>query len=377
MSPLSIKWEGSGALRTARFARHWYRPKANVRPDEILLYGSRGDFESTRYRPLRGGTGPTWILLHGITRPGRRHGALMRFAQALAGTGATVLIPEIPEWTSLRLAPESARAATLAALEALEAEAGPDCAGESTPSSGRVGLIGFSFGAPQVMRLAGDPEIGPRLACVAGFGGYGTLERALTFLWSGRHEWEGATYSMRPDPYGRWVVGGNFLPLVPGYEDAVDVAMALTELATLAGDRQIPSWDPALDELKDRLAARLPRDRRGLFRSFAPPAEADPPGDAEGWGPRLARAGVAARPLLELPPVVRSSAPVVLIHGRGDALIPFSETLRLAERVQAPWLEVAVTGLFEHSSEAQTEGPGRLRELWRLGGTLSSLLGSL
>lgn len=377
MPAQSIIQDGKGALRTARFARGWVRPDGDVHREEILLPSAGGDFETTRYRTVGGGSGPTWILLHGITRPGRRHRVLVRFAQALAGTGATVLIPEIPEWASLELAPEPAGAATKAALDALETHSGGGMARHGSPTSGRVGLIGFSFGAPQVIRLASDPTIGPRLACVAGFGGYGTLQRALSFLWSGQHEWEGVSYSIRPDPYGRWVVAGNFLPLVPGYEETVDVAAALTQLASLAGDSQIPSWDPAMDELKDRLVARLPPSRRELFRKFAPPSKSDPPGDAEGWAARLAQAGIAARPLLELPPVVRSSPPVVLIHGRGDALVPFSETLRLAERVHAPSVKVAVTGLFEHSSEARTRGAGWLGELWRLGGTLSSLLGSL
>jgi pimeloyl-ACP methyl ester carboxylesterase len=367
-----------GAFRTARLARHWYRPDDSVRQEEIVLQSSRGIFETTRYRRREGDGGPTWVLLHGITRPGRRHAVLTRFAQALAGTGATVLVPEIPEWTALELVPEPAGDAVLAALETLAADPGRGASSDTVLGSpDSVGLIGFSFAAPQAIRLATDPEVGPRLACVAGFGGYGTLQRAVAFLWSGRHEWDGRSYSTRPDPYGRWVVGGNFLTLVPGYEDAGDVAGALTDLAALAGDRQIPSWDPVLDELKDRLEARLPRGRRGLFRQFAPPAEADPPGDLEGWGTRLAEAGVAARPLLELPPIVRSTAPVVLIHGRGDALVPFSETLRLAERVRAPSLEVAVTGLFEHSAEARTRGSGWFRELRRLGGTLASLLGSV
>lgn len=356
-------------LRTVRFARHWYRPDGGVRREEVHLDGGRGTFAATRYRPPRGSSGPTWILLHGITRPGRRHPVLVRFAQALAGTGATVLVPEIPAWTALGLAPEPARQATLAALDFVQV--GGD------PPDRPVGLIGFSFGAPQAIRMAQDPEVGPRLACVAGFGGYGTLERALAFLWSGRHEWGGTAYEIRPDPYGRWVVGGNFLTLVPGFEEAVEVAAALKELAATAGDRQVPSWDPSLDELKDRLEAGLPPHHRETFRGFAPPAASDPPGDPVGWASRLAEAAVKAHPLLDLPPVVRSRVPVVLIHGRGDALVPFSETLRLAGRIQAPALEVAVTGLFEHSDEARTRGPGWIGELWRFAGTLNALFRSV
>ena len=34
-------------------------------------------------------------------------------------------------------------------------------------------------------------------------------------------------YRMDPDPYGRWIVGGNYLTRIPGLEDAGDVASAL------------------------------------------------------------------------------------------------------------------------------------------------------
>ena len=357
-----------GILRTARFARHWYRPEPGVLADEVVLPGDAGSFETTRLRP--GGPAPAsaWILLHGITRPGRRHPVLVRFARALAGTGAVVLIPEIPEWTALDLAPAPARQAVLAALTALE---------DGGEAPRRIGLIGFSFGAPQAIRLAADPQVGPRLACAAGFGGYGTLERALAFLWSGRHDWEGRSYRTRPDPYGRWVVAANFLTRVPGHEGAGEVASALRSLAATAGDLQVPSWDPALDGVKDRLERGLAPEERPLFRRFAPPATAEPPGDPDEWSRRLARAAVSSQPELDLPPRVRSPIPVVLIHGRGDALVPFSETLRLAGRIDAPRVEVAVTGLFEHSDEARAPVTGRAKEFWRLGRTLSSLLGTV
>jgi dienelactone hydrolase len=340
-----------------------------VTRDEIVIEGSGRAFDATRFQPAGGAGDSAWILLHGITRPGRRHPVLLRFAETLAGSGATVLIPEIPEWTALRLDPRPARAVTLAAAEALAREA-------DRPK--RPGLIGFSFGAPQAIRLASEPEVAGRLACVAAFGGYDTLRKALAFLWSGCHTWEGTSYRLRPDPYGRWVVGANFLTGVPGMEDAGDVAEALRELAAVAGDRQIPSWDPLLDEWKDRVERRLAPTRRSLFRQFAPPAQAEPLGvqdEEDPWADRLSRAGLVAQPLLALPPVVQARVPVVLVHGRHDPLIPFSETLRLERRIRAPTLHVSVTDLFEHSQEAGRGGPGRLRELWRFGRTLSSLLG--
>lgn len=360
----------SGTLRTARFARHWFGLGGEVTGDEVVLKGPGRRYEATRLRSSRGGRGPAWILLHGVTRPGRRHPVLLRFAEALAGSGATVIVPEIEEWTALRLEARPARDATLAAMEFLGGEGG-----------GRPpGLIGFSFGAPQAIRMAGDEEVAGGLACVAGFGGYDTLRSALAFLWSGHHHLEGRSYRLRPDPYGRWVTGANFLTAIPGLEDAEDVAHGLHELAALAGDRQIPSWDPLLDEWKDRLELDIAPERRPVFRRFAPPAAGEPPAspeEAASWAEKLSRAGALVEPLLDLPPIVEARVPVFLVHGRSDPLIPFTETLRLKRRIRAPGLAVAVTRLFEHSQEARGGGARRLPELWRLGRTLSSLLGSI
>jgi hypothetical protein len=60
----------------------------------------------------------------------------------------------------------------------------------------------------------------------------------------------------------------------------------------------------------------------------------------------------AAEPLLD--PIARIdtiTVPVRLLHGKGDVLIPFTETLALADhlRPRTADLKVGITGLFAHS----------------------------
>ena len=43
------------------------------------------------------------------------------------------------------------------------------------------------------------------------------LERTLACMLTGDHEWDEQTYQLEPDPYGRWVVGGNYVTRVPEY----------------------------------------------------------------------------------------------------------------------------------------------------------------
>src|SRR6185436_17868084 len=135
---------------------------------------------------------------------------LVRFARSLAHTGAAVLVPEVPEWKALRLAPGLTVPTVRAAVPALHAI--PGVGGQP------VGLIGFSFGAPHAVAAAALPELAWALRSVVGFGGYCDLLRTLRFLFLGEHDWRGERFHVTPDPYGRWIVAGNYLPHIPGLE---------------------------------------------------------------------------------------------------------------------------------------------------------------
>jgi dienelactone hydrolase len=288
----------------------------------------------------------------------------------VAATGATVVVPEVPEWVALELAPHRTRAAVEAGLTQLASESG---------AAGKPGLMGFSFGGPQVLRAAADRGVGDRLACVAAVGGYGDLERTVRFLMTGIHEWEGTAYRVRPDPYGRWIVAANYLTGVTGHEGDGEVGDSLRELAAYAGDQIIESWDPELDPVKERLLAALDETGAGVFRTFAPPAGEDPPRPSPEilrLASELTAAGVRRDPNIHLPDRLDIPVPVVLLHGQNDHLIPFSESLRMAQRIRSPELRVTVTRLFAHSEGDPGPESRRAwaRELVRLGDTLGYLL---
>ena len=321
-----------------RFARSWLSGRADVAVREIVV--DRGDrsVPATLLLPARPGRAPLpgWILLHGAAVPGRAHPQLVRFAKSLAHTGVAVLLPEVPEWKALQLAPELTVPTVRASVPALHAV--------STVAQGPVGLVGFSFGAPHAVAAGGDPSLAGALGGIAAFGGYVDLPRMLRFLFLGEHEWEGRRMRSEPDPYGRWIVGGNYLHRTPGYEDAEDVARALLALATEAGVLGAPSLDPVYDPTKRRLAEGIAPARRALFDLFAP---------TDGRAPERASV-VALLPPLEaairrldpaLDPVERLRrvrVPVRLMHGHGDVLIPYTETLRMGAAM-GPDADVGVT----------------------------------
>jgi pimeloyl-ACP methyl ester carboxylesterase len=311
---------------------------------------------------------PGWVVLHGITVPGIDHVSLRRFARALAGTGARVLVPEILPWTRMDFAPAEARRVAAEAVRVLH--------GREDVAPGGVRLAGFSFGAPQALALAADPEVAPRLARVLSWGGYAELETALRFGFTGEHRSSRGTEFLRPDPYVRWVVGANLLPDAPGYAGSEGVADALRRLAHHSGVEGLDAFDPAMDQAADRIRAELPRGDRALFSAFAPEGGGLPErGRVAGLVDALAEGAREARPLLDpLPGIDRIEVPVHLLHGRQDILIPWSEVERAEAllRPRAAELHRTVTGLFAHSAggaPGSGGGPvarltGTVRESW-------------
>lgn len=347
-------------LRTARFLRAYLRGGAGpVREEETTVPIGGEQREATLYLPTRRGPAPGWVVLHGLTVPGRHHLAMTRFVRSLAATGAAVLVPDVPAWRALRLDVDAARTTLADASHWLAARP------EVRP--GGVGTIGFSFGATQALMAAADPAVQRDVRAVVGFGGYCDPQRMLRCMFTGEHEWRGERFRLDPDPYGRWMIVGNYLTLVEGYDGMEAVARGALELAVEAGRVGAMAWEPVYDPTKARIRAGLSPAERELWDVVAPPAGA-PPGDMALARAVAAAFGVAAaekvpgldpRPHL---PNVRGR--VVLSHGRADRLIPYTETLRLQTLLpSAARPSVTITGLFAHSSHGPWMRPlDRARE---------------
>ena len=339
-------------LRTARYARSW-KGGADVVQEDVVVDRSGDPVAATLVLPRSlPPPFPAWIALGGVSCMGRHHPQLVRFAHALASSGAAVLVPEIPEWRALSMAPRVVAPTTRGCIDFLGTR--------SDVLSDRVGLIGFSFGAPQVAIAAAREDVKDHVAGVVLFGGYCSLERTMTCLLTGRHEWDGVKHELSPDPFGGWVVGSNHLTDVPGYGDAGVVARALHELAKAASSLRIPAWDPRHDALIARLRTTLRPEYRPLFDLFATPS-GEVPADRDercALAVGLAEACRRSEPLLDpAEDLARIDLPTQIIHGRGDRLIPFTEAMRLHESLPSPARRaLTVTGLFDHSADNRPRG---------------------
>jgi pimeloyl-ACP methyl ester carboxylesterase len=334
-------------LRTLRYARAWLGGARRFEEENLVL--DRGDqrVPATLTRPRRAEEPlPAWVVLHGITRRGRAHEQLQRFTRALVETGAVAIVPDVPEWRELDLMPRLTVPTLRAAIAGLR--------DSGWARNEPVGVIGFSFGAPHAIVATAHPHVANDVAGSVAFGAYCSLDRTIRFLMTGVHDWQGRTYRVRPDAYGRWIFAANYLTAIPDHAGASDVAFALRSLAFLAGDLGVPSLDARLDARKASLREAVAEDRRWLFDLYAPPSDVLP-------DPKLAASAAealvaAARPEDPFDEPARAlegvARPVHVLHGRHDVVIPFTEGLRLrAALPTGTWSRATVTRLFGHSGE--------------------------
>lgn len=358
----------------AKFLHAYLRPGRDhgVASSETTYPLGDTEVEATVYRPHRRGRLPGWLVLHGLTYSGRKHPSLVRFVTSVAAAGNVVLVPDIPEWRKLRVAPAVTRETIRSAVRQLHERDDVDAK--------RVGLFGFSFGATQALIAAADPEIQSLLHGIAAWGGYCDIDRLFVFGMTGEHELDGAECRLEPDPYGAWVMAGTYLTRIPGHESHGRVATALHELALEAGRVGVYAWEPVYDPVKKRLRESLDGEERELFDVVAP-CTGEPAGDIayrRSLGRALADTVRRVDPGLDpLPFLDAVGVDVLLAHGRDDRLIPWTETVRLArrlptERVTGP----VITALFAHSGGADLSlGPLHVaREGLRFAGVLRSIL---
>jgi pimeloyl-ACP methyl ester carboxylesterase len=316
---------------------------------------------------------PGWVVLHGLTVPGRHHVSLGRFVRSLAASGAAVLVPDLPSWRRLRLDLAAARSTLVAGARMLSRH--------PRVEQGRVGAVGFSFGATQSLAAAGDESLRPLLRGLVAFGGYCDPARMLRAMFTGRHEWQGVEDRFDPDPYGRWIVVGNYLTRVPGFEHMRTMQQAALELALESGRNGAQAWMPAYDPLKLQLRGRLSPEERDVWDVLIPQTAAR---NRDLYAmDQIAERFVSAVPhhdpeLDARPRLPRIRARVVLSHGRADRLIPYTETLRLAAALPpSARATTNITGLFAHSTHAGLHPLDRMRETFGFVQLLNRSLGAV
>ena len=345
-----------------------------TREREIAIPTVRGPLRARLYEPSRPRHRAV-LLVPGLHPAGIDEPRLVALARHLSGSGLTIVTPDIPELSRVEIAPAIVDAIEQAGLW-LSSDAGlaPDR---------KVGLMGISFSGGFSAVAAGRPSMADRVAFVFSFGGHADLPRVLRYLCTGVEPRPGNQVRLR----GLGAGGPPDQPFVRPPHDH-GVAMMLLGLAPrLVPPAQVeplraavrrflwashlervdkPQADRDFESLREA-ARRMPAPSAALLRYVTER-------DVVHLGARLlpyvdSFGGDAA---LSPSRSAKPSAPVFLLHGVDDNVIPAVESEYLAEelRGRVP-VRFLLSGLLSSTEADRSMGAG---DVMRLAGFWGDLL---
>jgi pimeloyl-ACP methyl ester carboxylesterase len=284
------------------------------------------------YRPLQGARAGI-VLVPGVAAGGKRDARVVALAKTLARLDFAVLVPDMPGVRRYRMRASDAR-------EVADAFAWLASRPAFAPA-GHIGIAGFSYGAGPVLLAALQPAIRERVKFVLAVGGYYSLESVLTYLTTGYYRTEqpaGPAASgagrLSPHPYGEAAFVRSNLDFL---ERSVDRGFFTGYADYLTGDH--------LDQ-DEPLPARLAPDAQAFYALLANHLPARVPVLLDRLPPRMRTelAGIdpAAHDLSAL------RADVILLHGRSDNLIPYTESIALASALPAGQVQLYLIDGLAH-----------------------------
>ena len=316
-----------------------------------------GPVRSRVFRPARR-TDRTIVLVPGVHTMGVDEPRLAFLGTELAASGVAVAAIELPDLMRFEL--------TARTVDMIE-DASLSFAGRRTLApEGRVGLIGVSFAGGLSIVAAGRPALRDRLTFVFSLGGHGDLPRTLRYLCTGVEPAapddpaDAPPRRRQPHDFGlavlllrladRLVPGDQVTPL----RESILVFLRASHLDVIDKPRAAPVFEQAR-----RMERALGDPARSLMHLVNTR-------DVAALGPLLlpllAEAVFPDSVSPERSPA--PAAPVYLLHGLDDQVIPAVETRRLARhlagRTAVTWL---LTPLISH---AQTEGAPAPLDVLRL-----------
>ncbi len=330
----------------------------------VAVVTRHGPVETRLYRPDRPAR-RTAILVPGIHMDGIHEARLVGLARELAASGLQVLTVAPPDLTHYRLSTRS--------TDELEDIIAWASARPALAPDGRVGIMGFSFSGGLALVAAGRPAVRDRVAFVLSLGGHGDLARVLRYLCLGATDpvdaqardlaTGGETIHIpKPNDYGAVVALLNLADrVVPATQVAgLDEAVTLF-LRASSVDRLDPTKAKSMFAGARQLGEALPEPARTLM-GYVNDRDVGKLGQA--LAPIVAGLDLPAGLSPERSPL--ATAPVFLLHGSDDSVVPASEMLSQARALgHATRVRAFASRLITH---AEVSRGAASAEMWKLSG---------
>ena len=333
-----------------------------VRP--VHLVPTRyGDVRAQFYLPDKA-IGYPVLVIPGIHSAGIEEGRLTALSAQLAATGLPVMTMALPDLQAYRITPK--------ATDTIEDAVRWLSDRRDLAREGKIGVVGISFAGGLAICAAGRDSIKDRLAYVLSFGGHADLPRVMHFLATGEETPVPGVKIHPPHDYGVAVILYGLVDrgVVPS-----DQVVALREgisIFLLASQQTVLTPDQARATFARARAfeQKLPepsrtylhyvndRDIRKLGPILVPylnQLSADDPALSADRAPAIPK------------------APVYLLHGIDDTVIPAVESALLAKylRDEGADVHLLLSGLITHADVSKNVP---VSETWKLVSFWASVL---
>ena len=344
-----------------------WRTTSFTRDADFTVPTRAGNVPVRFYRPSRQ-TRRTLLLIPGVHRDGINESRLVGLAEDLAATGFGVLTIAAPDLQRYMVTPQD--------TDVIEDAVKWTADQPQYRTDGKIGILGVSFSGGLSIVAAGRDSIKDRVAFVMSFGGHGDLARAMHYLMSGQvvGDLEKAKKSSAvlgadhvavhpPHDYGLAVTLLNLADRVVPADQVAPLSKGIDGflLASSLAVTDPPKAIPVFEEMK-KYQQTLPEPSRTYMQYVNDRA-------VDKLGPVLlpvvdALANHPAMPSLSPERATPPTAPIFLLHGVDDNVIPSVETVLLAEHLKGKARVYGLlSGLITHAEVNRT---ATSTEVWRL-----------
>ena len=352
-----------------------WRANGFTRDAEITVPTRGGAIPGRFYRPSRQ-TRRTLLLIPGVHRDGIDESRLVGLAEDLAATGYGVLTVAAPDLQRFKITPAVTDTIEDAVLWTSEQP--------QFRTDGKIGIVGISFSGGLSIVAAGRESIRDRVAFVMSFGGHGDLARAMHYLTTGE-----VLGDIEKAKTSSAVLGADHVGVHPPHD--YGLAVALLNLADrVVPPDQVAALSKGIDGflLASSLAVTDPPRAIPVFEEMKAYQQTLPEPSrtymqyvndrtVDKLGPILSPVADALKDhpaMLSLSPerATPPTAPIFLLHGVDDNVIPSLETVLLAEHLEGKArVQGLLSGLITHAEVNRT---ATSTEVWRLASFWRSLM---
>lgn len=271
------------------------------------------------YRAHRGpAVRPAILIYVPLAQEGKRDAIIVNFMEGLAHLGYVVMVPFWPGRDKGTIATTD-QADFIACLDWLRAQ--PDVDPQ------RIGVVAVSYGVAPILNAIADETTANKIQFLSLIGGVADMKNLAEFALTGRFSYQNIHGTITPDPY----IGQILLRAAAAYVTRPtdkDYFLALANGQSVDGVELSPEGQRIADLFASRTATQ-----------FAT-AYANLPPRMRAW-------------LTDLSPITRLSGihtPILIMHSTNDALVPYTESLRLADGLRHNrHTTLTLVSVFDHT----------------------------